>query len=122
MKTTETIAAVVLLGLLGATAYGLLHTSGPLAVPSGSSAPGGTAQSMVDQTPLEKAQELAKLADNAEEQAIATEAIRLADHESDLAFAAAEHELKVHPPELSAKAKEIEARLDKAQELETSQQ
>jgi small-conductance mechanosensitive channel len=123
MKTTETIAAVALLGLLGATAYGLLHTGGS-AAPSGSSAPGARpqAQSMVDQTPLLKAQELAKLADSAEEQAIAAEAIRLADHESDLAFAAAEHELKTHPPELSAKAKEVEARLDKAQELQTSQQ
>ncbi len=75
------------------------------------------AESLVDQTPLKRAQQLAQLALTPEEKPLADEALRLADFEVDLAFAAALHDTKEHPPVLKGEAKEIAARLEKAQKV-----
>src|ERR1700682_1653433 len=118
MKTTQKIAAIVLVALLGAVAYGLFRTGQPASAPAtnAKTAYGGAAQApIVDQTPLLTAQRLAQMPTSAEEQSFAEEALRLGDHDMDLAFAAAVREAQEHPPALSAEAKEIEARLQQSE-------
>ena len=118
MKNTQKMTAVALGLLLGATAYGLYLTGETANAPV---APrtlkyGAAAQApLVDQTPLQTAQRLAKMPISGEELPFAQEALRLADHEMDLAFAAAVRDAEEHPPVLSAEAKGIQARLQKAQ-------
>src|SRR5216683_2021415 len=118
MKTTQKIAALLLVALLGAVAYGLFRTGAPAKAPVANTktANGGPSQaSLVDQTPLLTAQRLAQMATSAEEKPFAEEALRLGDHEMDLAFAAAVRDAEVNPPVLSAQAKEIETRLQEAE-------
>src|ERR1700686_2892361 len=118
MKTTQKIAAIVLVALLGAVAYGLFRTGQPASAPAmnAKTAYGGAAQApIVDQTPLLTAQRLAQMPTSAEEQPFAEEALRLGDHEMDLAFAAAVRDAEGHPPVLSAEAKEIQARLQQTE-------
>ena len=118
MKRKQETAAIVLVVLLGATAYGLVRTGQP---PAASRNIGhlklvGVAQApIVDQTPLLTAQKLAQMPVSAEELPFAQEALRLGDKEMDLAFAEAVRGAQDHPPLLSAEAKEIQARLQKAQ-------
>ncbi len=119
MKTTQKIAAIVLVLLLGATAYGLFRTAeAPKLSPSSEKGQrAATSVPLVDQTPLKTAQQLAQLATIEEELPLAKEALRLADYEVDLAYDAALHEARQHPPALSAEAKEAKQRLQKAQKL-----
>src|SRR6202158_5795924 len=115
MKTTQKIAAIVLVALLGAVAYGLFRTGQPVSVPT-MYIKGGSGQApLVDQTPLLTAQRLAQMPTSKEEQPFAEEALRLGDHEMDLAFAAAVRDAEEHPAVLSAEAKEIQARLQHAE-------
>jgi small-conductance mechanosensitive channel len=118
MKTKQKIAAIVLIALLGAVAYGLFRTGQPASVPTINTVAvhGEAAQgSIVDQTPLLTAQRLAQMPTTAEELPFAQEALRLGDHDMDLAFAAAVRNAQEHPPVLSAEAKEIEARLQQSE-------
>src|SRR5712691_11670422 len=118
MKTKRKIAAIVLVALLGAVAYGLFRTGQSASAPAMNTKTeyGGPAQApIVDQTPLLTAQRLALMPTSAEEQPFAEEALRLGDHEMDLAFAAAVRDAEEHPPVLSAEAKEIQARLQQAE-------
>jgi small-conductance mechanosensitive channel len=119
MKPIQKIFAVVLVLLLAASVFGLLHTGQP----AGSSPVAGvangaaTAQApLVDQSPLLTAQRLAKMPNSPEEEPFAKEALRLVDHQMDLAYAAAERDAEEHPPALSAQAKEIQARLKSAED------
>src|SRR6202521_923893 len=118
LKTKRKIAAIVLLLLLGAVAYGLFRTGQPASAPAMNTKTeyGGPAQApIVYQTPLLTAQRLAQMPTSTEEQPFAEEALRLGDHEMDLAFAAAVRDAAEHPPVLSAEAKEIQARLQRAE-------
>jgi small-conductance mechanosensitive channel len=118
MKTKQKIAAIVLVALLGAVAYGLFRTGQPASTPAmnAKTASGGAAQApIVDQTPLLTAQRLAQMPASTEEKPFAEEALRLGDHEMDLAFAAAVRDAEEHPPVLSAEAKEIQARLQQSE-------
>ncbi len=118
MKTKREIAAIVLVALLGAVAYGLFRTGQPASAPAMNTKTeyGGLAQApIVDQSPLLTAQRLALMPTSTEEQPFAEEALRLGDHEMDLAFAAAVRDAEEHPPVLSAEAKEIQARLQQAE-------
>ncbi len=118
MKTKREIAAIVLVALLGAVAYGLFRTGQPASAPAMNTKTeyGGPAQApIVDQSPLLAAQRLALMPTSTEEQPFAEEALRLGDHEMDLAFAAAVRDAEEHPPVLSAEAKEIQARLQQAE-------
>src|SRR5271163_2397558 len=119
MKTRTKIAAIALVVLLLATAYGLYEMRQPyVATRSYLGAVGNLqAENLVDQTPLKRAQQLAQLSLAPEEKPLADEALRLADFEVDLAFAAALHDAKEHPPVLKGEAKEIAARLEKAQKV-----
>lgn len=124
MKTTQRIAAAVLILLLGAAVYALWRTAAPDGGRAVRSKNQNTAAAppLVDQSPLVTAQQLAQLADTPEEQALAREALRVGDHEVDLAFASALRQAALHPPALSPEAKEIQARLQKAQHLLQSDQ
>jgi small-conductance mechanosensitive channel len=117
MKRLEKVAAVVLVLLLAAVGYGLLHTGGAMdtsRVVVGT--PGyGQVPSAVDQTPLLTAQRLAGTVTSADEQPFAQEALRISDHAVDMAFAQALRDVTQHPPPLSAAAKEIQAKLQAAE-------
>lgn len=117
MNKRSKIAAIVLLLLLAATAFGLYRTAKPFSAIRAILAPLGTmqAQTMVDQTPLTSAQSLAQLPNSHAEQRLALEALRLGDHEVDLAFAAALRDVTEHPPAMSAEAKKIQDRLTRYQ-------
>jgi len=111
----QRIAAIVVFVLLCTTGYALLRTR--QAPPSLLPNTGPVAeQEIVDQRPLQTAQQFAKMATSAEEKPFAEEALKLGDHEMDLAFAAAVNDAQAHPPVLTAKAKEIQARLQKAED------
>src|SRR5580704_7232945 len=119
MKPVQKISALVLLVLLAASVYGLLHTEQPPGtLVAGQPANGAAAAQapLVDQSPLLTAQRLAKMPTSAEEQPFAQEALRLADHQMDLAYAAAERDAENHPPALSAEAKQIQTRLKSAED------
>jgi small-conductance mechanosensitive channel len=117
MKTTEKIAAVMLLILLAAATYGLVHTGGPMFVARVIDRPAGDIQSQtaVDQTSLITAQRMASLVTATDEQGFAQDALRIADHAVDLQFAQALRDVTEHPPALSAGAKEIQAKLQVAE-------
>lgn len=122
MKRTQQIAAILIFALLVMTLYGLRrtalrsktqNTNGKNAAEL-ASAP---APSLVDQSPLQTAQQLAQLAVLPEEKSFAKEALRLGDFEVDLAFEAALSDARNHPPPLSPEAKEAQGRQEKAEKL-----
>ncbi len=117
MKTRTKIAAIALVVLLLATTFGLYRMRQPYATLRVGTPSSFQAESLVDETPLKRAQQLAQLSLAPEEKPLADEALRLADFEVDLAFAAALHDAKEHPPVLKGEAKEIAARLEKAQRV-----
>ncbi|HKV62355.1 MAG TPA: mechanosensitive ion channel domain-containing protein [Candidatus Acidoferrum sp.] len=121
MKTTQKIALVLLIVLLGAAAYGYFRTGQP-ANGIAKKAAMGSQTTLVDQSPMRIAQSLIRRADTPEEQALSKEAIRLADHEMDLAYESARRNAEAHPPVLSPGAKDIQARLEKAQALQKADQ
>jgi small-conductance mechanosensitive channel len=118
MKSKQRSAAVVLLLLLGATVYALLRTRSaePHFVAPNATVSNSTQPELVDQQPLQTAQQFAKMPTSAEEKPFAEQALALGDHEMDLAFAAAVQEAKEHPPVLSAPAKAIQARIQTLEE------
>ncbi|HEV2618098.1 MAG TPA: mechanosensitive ion channel domain-containing protein [Candidatus Acidoferrales bacterium] len=71
--------------------------------------------SVIDERPLQTAQQLATLAVTPEEQQFAQEALRISDHEVDMAFDGALREATSHPPVLSPDAKKIQARIARRQ-------
>ncbi|HKV26830.1 MAG TPA: mechanosensitive ion channel domain-containing protein [Candidatus Acidoferrales bacterium] len=70
---------------------------------------------VVDERPLQTAQQLSILAVTPEEQQLAQEALRISDHEVDMTFEDALREATNHPPVLSADAKKIQARIVRRQ-------
>jgi small-conductance mechanosensitive channel len=121
MRGSQKIAATVLIVLLGAAIYGIVLLGRRPTVSTKRKA-AAAAAALVDQTPLKTAQELAGIADRADEQALSKEAIRLIDHELDLEFESARRDAEAHPPALSEEAKGIEARLQKAEALHKADQ
>jgi small-conductance mechanosensitive channel len=123
MKTTQKVAAAVLVLLLGGTIYELFRTEppAPTLATNGKGNHAATARApLVDKSPLETAQRLGQMPTSPEELPFAQEALRLGDKEMDLAFAAAVRDATENPPALSAEAKEVQARLQKAERaLET---
>ncbi len=117
MNTKVKIAAIVLVALLFATSYGVYRMRQPYATLRVTTVPNLQAESLVDQTPLKRAQQLAQLSLTPAEKPLADEALRLADFELDQAFAAALHDAKEHPPALRGEAKAIAAGLEKAQKV-----
>jgi small-conductance mechanosensitive channel len=119
MKSKQRLAAVVLLLLLGATVYAVLRTrsaeSNSIA-PTTTVTPNPTQPELVDQRPLQTAQQFAKMPTTEAEKPFAEQALALGDKEMDLAFAAAVLDAQEHPPVLSPEAKVIQAHLQKAED------
>src|SRR6266446_2929989 len=119
MKSKQRSAAIILILLLGGTVYVLVRTrttAPTLVSQNATQGENSTQRELVDQRPLQTAQQFAKMATGAEEKPFAEQALALGDHEMDLAFAAAVHDAQEHPPVLSAEAKAIQARLQKAED------
>ena len=110
MKTYFSVPVLIVLALLIASLTGgyFLQDSGP------TGARRQTAASQVipvDEKSYLTARHLAQVADTAEEQTLAREAIRLADRELDQAFASASREAAVKVPPASATIKDLQTRL-----------
>jgi len=119
MRKAQQIVTIVILLLAGLTAYGFWKTRQPLpgAATTGKKASVPAEQTLVDQSPLKTAQQMAQLAASHDERALAQEALRLGDFDVDLAFDNALRQARLHPPPLSPEAKESQARLQKAENL-----
>jgi small-conductance mechanosensitive channel len=117
MKNVTKIAAIALVILLAVTTYGVYRMRQPFVTAHVIAVANFQAESLVDQTPLKRAQQLAQLSLTPNEKPLADEALRLADFEVDLAFAAGLHDAKEHPPVLQGEAKKIAARLEKSQKV-----
>jgi small-conductance mechanosensitive channel len=119
MRRTQKIAALVILVLAGITVGGYWKTRRPLPPVAERSANPAEAseKSLVDQSPLKTAQQLAQLATAHDERKLAEEALRLADFDVDLAFDNALRHARLHPAPLSAGAKEADTRLQQAEKL-----
>ena len=125
MKLLNKISLIVLVVLLLATVYGLIHTERGGGIPAGNGATAATGPGQavaVDQTPLLTAQGLANMPTSAVELPFARGALQLADQEMDLAFALAVLEATQHPPTLTAEAKKMQARLAQAQDALAAEQ
>src|SRR5271165_3753169 len=121
MKKAQKIAAAVILVLVAATVYGIWRThesEKPVEqVAKNAKKMVAPQKSVVDQSPLKTAQQLAQLATTPDERPLALEALRLGDFEVDLTFDTALHDARLHPPPLSEDAKKIEQRMEKAEKL-----
>ena len=116
MKTHQRLIFAGLLALLILAAVGLLFTrSWTNGVPNLAAKQPSSETSGVDETPLQTAQQLAKLAVTSEEQQYAGEALRLGDHEVDMTFDYALREATRHTPTLSPDAKALQARIERRQ-------
>src|SRR6267143_4127911 len=119
MKSKQRSAAIILLLLLGGTLYVLVRTrtAAPTLVSPSTNQDSNAGQTeLVDQRPLQTAQQFAKMATSAEEKPFAKQALALGDHEMDLAFAEAVQDAQEHPPVLSAQAKAIQANLQRLED------
>src|SRR5205814_9777591 len=123
MKPHQWMATFGLLGLVLATAIGLILTREPeQSISNAGQMPGGEAP-LIDEHPLQTARALATLASGSDEQRLAQQAMKVADRELDLAFAsglrdAAEHSAPSKPEtkELYARASQAQARVKADQE------
>ena len=118
MKPFQKILAITLVLLLGATVYGLIHTSEPPKVaPSVHKGKQPlSAQPLVDQTPILTAEALAQMPTSEEELPFTQQALETSDKDMDVAYTAAKHELEDHPAPLTPEAKQIQARLKQAED------
>ena len=108
--TTLGLLVLVLLGVVGLV---LTRDSGK---PAATQRPGHRAP-LVDEQPLQTAQNMAKLVSSWDEQRIAQQALKLADHEVDLAFADALRDAAEQPRSTSPESRELYGRLSKAEAL-----
>src|SRR5256885_13722969 len=121
MKSRQSSAALILVLLLGATIYALIRTGTPASsfiAPTTSAVPNANEPQLVDQRPLQTAQQFAKMVTTAEEKPFAEQALTLGDKAMDLAFAAAVLDVQQHPPVLTPRAKAIQTRLQKRERSE----
>jgi small-conductance mechanosensitive channel len=124
MQKTQRIGAIVLLVSVAATVYcfwATRPTAAPPAPPSKAKQTASDDRSLVDQSPLKTAQQMAQLA-TTHERPFAEEALRLAKYDVDIAFENAIRQARLHPPALSAEGKEAEAREQKAESVLQAEQ
>ena len=124
MQKRQRIGAMVLLVLVAATVYGFWTTRPTAAPPAAQSKAKQTVsndRSLVDQSPLKTAQQMAQLATLHEHQ-FSDEVLRLAKYDVDIAFENAIRQARLHPPALSAEGKEAEAREQKAESVLQAEQ
>src|SRR6202035_3722523 len=92
MKSKQRSAALVLMLLLGASVFALVrtHRTQPVVLaPTTAQVSNPAEPALVDQRPLQTAQQFARMATSEEEKPFAQEALEVGDKEMDLAFAAA---------------------------------
>jgi small-conductance mechanosensitive channel len=118
MKPFQKILAITLVLLLGATVYGLIHTSEApkVAPPVGKGKQPSSTQPLVDQTPILTAETLAQMPTSEEELPFAQQALETSDKDMDVAYTAAKRELEDHPVALTSEAKQIQTRLKQAED------
>ena len=119
MRKVQKILAALLIALLATVLYFFWISREPDSVRQARAVAKAKRENntLVDQSPLKTAQQLAPLAVTHRERALAKEALRLADYEVDLTFDAALHQALLNPPPLSPEAKAIEDRIKKAENL-----
>ncbi len=122
MKRTQQIPAIIIFAFLVLTIFGIWRTAQHAKQQktddkNAAKLASVSTPSLVDQSPLQSAQQLAQLAVLPEEKSYAKEALRLGDFEVDLAFEAALSDARNHPPPLSPEAKEALERQEKAEKL-----
>src|SRR5512138_1072175 len=122
MRSRENLAAVLLLILLVAAAYGVIRTGGEPARHREAHGPIANGVTGVDQSALIAAQQLVRQPTTADEVGFAEDALRLADQEMDLSFADAVRDAAAHPPTLTPAAQAVAARLQHAQQELTKDQ
>src|SRR5205814_3644483 len=108
-------ATLGLLGLVLATALGLILTREPeLSISNAGQSPCGEA-SLIDEHPLQTARALATLASGPDEQRLAEQAMKVADRELDLAFASGLRDAAENSSPSKPETKELYARASQAQ-------
>jgi small-conductance mechanosensitive channel len=118
MKKTQ-IAAVALVVVAGAVGYAYWRTGqseGYEALRQAKRASRGQT-TLIDQSAVKAAQELAQLPTSPEERPFAQEALRLSDFGLDLEFSQALRDIKEHPPTLGKEAQQAQARLQRLEKL-----
>src|SRR6184192_4275282 len=115
MKPHQWMATFGLLGLVLATAIGLILTREPeQSISNAGQMPGGEAP-LIDEHPLQTARALATLASGSDEQRLAQQAMKVADRELDLAFASGLRDAAEHSAPSKSETKELYARASQAQ-------
>ena len=115
MKPHQWAATLGLLGLVLATAVGLILTREPeLSLSNAGQSPGGEAP-LIDEHPLQTARALATLASGPDERRLAEQAMKVADHELDLAFASGLRDAAENSSPSKPETKELYARASQAQ-------
>src|SRR5258708_19727116 len=109
MKATQRTVAIALALLLCAPVDALVRTrtAAPSLDATNTNEAPSAQRAVIDQSPLETAQQFAKMATTAEEKPFADEALSLGDHEMDLAFAPAVPNPPQHPPPLNPPPQKI---------------
>jgi len=100
-----------LLLLAALTAFVLTRSSEPATTAKRGELALAPRPKLVDQRPLETANELANLANTSDEQQLAQQAVRLADQEVDLAFASALRQAQDTPPPQDGALKQLRDRI-----------
>src|SRR5487761_532522 len=114
MKAQRLVLSALLV-LLVLAAAGLVLTNSWTNGVSKLAAKQSSSETLVDESPLQTAQQLAKVAVTSDEQQYAGAALRLADHEVDMAFSAALREANRPAVPLIPEAKALQARIARRQ-------
>ncbi len=117
MSTSQKGASLLLVLLLAAAGAAWWKTAPPTARVTKQRAAATAAAELVDQSTYDVAQRLSRLADTADEQALAQSALRVADHALAFAFTTALRHVEAHPPALSPEALKIQDRIRQSRNL-----
>ena len=114
MRSRQHVVTAVLLGLLGATGYGLWATGRPSVAQLGTSTQVGATRAVADQHALDVVRGLLRLPLTVDESSVAQDAFRLADKEMDLAFADAVRTSARQVRAITPEVRAIQARLEES--------
>jgi len=116
MKSRQWLITLGLLALsLAAVIGAILTRSASVQDANQGSHRSSHAARLVDERPLQTANDMAKLASTWDQQRLANQALKAADREVDLAFEDALRDATNHPPQPTPESREMYARLSKAQ-------
>jgi small-conductance mechanosensitive channel len=115
MTTAQRLIFSVLAVLLALAAIGLALTHSWVETAPNQPAAPAAQSNLVDQTPLETAENLASTAVTPAEQQYAQQALRFSDNEVDTTFDSALRNATLHPPALTSEQKALQAREERSQ-------